>query len=142
MKHLFINVWLELAEYLLLQNLIYHYFSFKDWAAAEAQRSSWVHPKDWLRTWFQWYSIPFFMWDQPLEPQGLVCSFLISLHPIGKRILMIYKCSLLDKESCQSLFNLEISNSSEKLRSFWIQICKAYFSKPLFRGRASHVKIM
>ena len=46
------------------------------------------------------------------------CSLLILQYPIRKRILMIYKCSLLDKESCQSLFNLEISNSSEKLRSF------------------------
>ena len=37
---------------------------------------------------------------------------------------------------CQSSSDFQISNSFEKLRSFWIQICKAFFSKPLFRGRA------
>ena len=41
---------------------------------------------------------------------------------------------------CQKLSDLQISNSSEKLRSFWIQICKAIFSKPLFKGLASALK--
>ena len=42
--------------------------------------------------------------------------------------------------TCHFSSNLEISNSFEKLRSFWIQICKAFFSKPLFRGRAFDLK--
>ena len=36
--------------------------------------------------------------------------------------------------------DLQISNSFEKLRSFCIQICKAFFSKPLFRGRKFDLK--
>ena len=48
--------------------------------------------------------------------------------------------SLLDKVSCQSMSDLQISISFKKLRSFWIQICKAYFSKPLFRGRKFDLK--
>ena len=38
--------------------------------------------------------------------------------------------------NCQATSDFQISNSSEKLRSFWIQIFKAFFSKSLFRGRA------
>ena len=41
---------------------------------------------------------------------------------------------------CHFLSNLQILNSFEKLRSFWIQICKAFFSKPPFRGRAFDLK--
>ena len=46
----------------------------------------------------------------------------------------------MDKVSCQSMSDLQISISFKKLRSFWIQICKAYFSKPLFRGRKFDLK--
>ena len=41
---------------------------------------------------------------------------------------------------CQSLSDFQISNSFEKLRSFWIQICKAFFSKSIFRGRKFDLK--
>ena len=41
---------------------------------------------------------------------------------------------------CQSKTDFQISNSFEKLISFWIQICKAFFSKQLFRGREFDLK--
>ena len=42
--------------------------------------------------------------------------------------------------TCQIPSDLQILNSFEKLRSFCIQICKAFFSKPLFRGRKFDLK--
>ena len=68
------------------------------------------------------------------------CSLLILQHLIGKRILMIYKGSLLDIVSCQSMSDLQISNRFEKLGSFLIEINKNFLSKPLFRGRAFALK--
>ena len=68
------------------------------------------------------------------------CSFLISQHISGKRIILNYQCSLLDNVTCQTMSDLQILNSFEKLRSFCIQICKAFFSKPLFRGRKFDLK--
>ena len=36
--------------------------------------------------------------------------------------------------------DFQFSNSFEKLRSFWIQICKVFLSKPMFRGREFELK--
>ena len=41
---------------------------------------------------------------------------------------------------CQSPSDFQISISFEKLRSFWIQICNAFFSKLIFRGRKFDLK--
>ena len=45
------------------------------------------------------------------------------------------QCSLLDNVSCQNMSNLQISNSFEKLRSFWIEV-----AKDIFLGRKFDLK--
>ena len=42
---------------------------------------------------------------------------------------------------CQNVSDLQILNSFKKLRSFWIEVTKGIFSKPLFRGRKFDLKI-
>ena len=48
--------------------------------------------------------------------------------------------SLLDKVSCQCMSDLQILNSSEKLRSFCIELSYYFCSKPLFRCRSFGLK--
>ena len=42
---------------------------------------------------------------------------------------------------CQNVSDLQISDSFEKLRSFWIEVIKGiFFSKSLFKGREFDLK--